>query len=569
MTPVLPHPLGAARPWPTCRSARSSRRAPRPIPASDARPRRRAARLRAHARRVGRLSPGRRLAAAEPRPRIDARARRRAASTAQRRAASTSRGGSASACPPATRARSLRRRSSSADVVYLQDMRSNVYALDLETGQGHGGASFRRTQSRARTALAVRRRPRLRRDRLDRLRARRRDRPPALAPLPRHPDGALRRHRAAGRRRARLPRAPSAYPPDGRGVLYALDARTGASAGASTTIEGRMARPGARRAAAAPGTRRASPGGDRLLGHRESVSRTAARRAHPNGGAYAGAGAVHRLAARARRARAAGSRWYDQVTPHDVRDYDFQLPPILGVDRRHADVIFGAGKGGVVIAWDRRRTGGSGRPRSGRHRNDRGPLPSRRVPVCPGLLGGVETPMAYADGRLFVPVVNLCMRGSAVRLRGPRDGRRRRARNGRARGARRARRAGASGLASCRSRTSAARPSPTASSSPRRSTARSTRSTPDRVRCCGSGTLRGGHQRLPRAGPEHVAGRRRRASTARSSGRAHGSDHWLSLLRPSPEAGGVEARSSGEDADQLGSFTVPSACGVSSASEVG
>jgi outer membrane protein assembly factor BamB len=25
--------------------------------------------------------------------------------------------------------------------------------------------------------------------------------------------------------------------------------------------------------------------------------------------------------------------------------------------------------------------------------------------VCPGLLGGVETPMAFADDRLFVPVV--------------------------------------------------------------------------------------------------------------------------------------------------------------------
>jgi outer membrane protein assembly factor BamB len=34
--------------------------------------------------------------------------------------------------------------------------------------------------------------------------------------------------------------------------------------------------------------------------------------------------------------------------------------------------------------------------------------------VCPGLLGGVETPMAYADGRLFVPVVDLCGWGSAV-----------------------------------------------------------------------------------------------------------------------------------------------------------
>jgi outer membrane protein assembly factor BamB len=34
--------------------------------------------------------------------------------------------------------------------------------------------------------------------------------------------------------------------------------------------------------------------------------------------------------------------------------------------------------------------------------------------VCPGFLGGVETPMAYARGRLFVPVVELCARESAI-----------------------------------------------------------------------------------------------------------------------------------------------------------
>ena len=34
--------------------------------------------------------------------------------------------------------------------------------------------------------------------------------------------------------------------------------------------------------------------------------------------------------------------------------------------------------------------------------------------VCPGLFGGVLTPMAYADGRVFVPVVDLCGWGSAT-----------------------------------------------------------------------------------------------------------------------------------------------------------
>jgi alcohol dehydrogenase (cytochrome c) len=36
------------------------------------------------------------------------------------------------------------------------------------------------------------------------------------------------------------------------------------------------------------------------------------------------------------------------------------------------------------------------------------------VSVCPGLLGGVETPAAVAGGRVFVPVVDLCYRENAT-----------------------------------------------------------------------------------------------------------------------------------------------------------
>jgi alcohol dehydrogenase (cytochrome c) len=101
--------------------------------------------------------------------------------------------------------------------------------------------------------------------------------------------------------------------------------------------------------------------------------------------------------------------WHDQVTSHDVRDYDFQNTPILVGDR-----VFGAGKAGLVIAWNKQTKQRLWTARLGLHRNDVGPLPRRRVTVCPGLLGGVETPMAYADGRLFVPVVDLCGWGSAI-----------------------------------------------------------------------------------------------------------------------------------------------------------
>src|SRR5205823_13676972 len=98
---------------------------------------------------------------------------------------------------------------------------------------------------------------------------------------------------------------------------------------------------------------------------------------------------------------------------HDVRDYDLGVSPIVARQKAR-DVVFGAGKGGLVYAWDRGTGQRLWQTPVGLHRHDRGPLPSRRVSVCPGLLGGVETPMAYAGGRLFVPVVDLCMRGSAT-----------------------------------------------------------------------------------------------------------------------------------------------------------
>ena len=105
--------------------------------------------------------------------------------------------------------------------------------------------------------------------------------------------------------------------------------------------------------------------------------------------------------------------WHDQVTPHDVRDYDFQDSPILAtIDARR--IVFGAGKGGRVVAWDRRARTRLWSRAVGTHLRDLGPLPAQPSQVCPGLLGGVLTPMALAGGRLFVPVVELCSREGAA-----------------------------------------------------------------------------------------------------------------------------------------------------------
>jgi alcohol dehydrogenase (cytochrome c) len=105
--------------------------------------------------------------------------------------------------------------------------------------------------------------------------------------------------------------------------------------------------------------------------------------------------------------------WYHQVTPHDVRDYDFQDPPIVTmqkIDGVSTEVVIGAGKSGKVMAF----RASDGKPlwllNIGEHNNNEyGPLPAKPVLVCPGSLGGVLTPMAYSAGVVYVPWVDLCL----------------------------------------------------------------------------------------------------------------------------------------------------------------
>jgi len=199
-------------------------------------------------------------------------------------------------------------------------------------------------------------------------------------------------------------------PPKGRGVLYALDAKTGSIRWRLTTIKGAWHVP--QEAGGGGAWYTPSVAGRDVFWGTANPYPSGGSRAHPNGGAYVGA-AIYTDSLLVVDSRTGRLVWYDQVTPHDVRDHDFQLPPIIGsVDGR--PVVFGAGKAGLVIAWNRSTHRRLWQTAVGVHRHDRGSLPRHPVSVCPGLLGGVETPMASAGGRLYVPVVDLCMRGSAI-----------------------------------------------------------------------------------------------------------------------------------------------------------
>jgi outer membrane protein assembly factor BamB/plastocyanin len=113
--------------------------------------------------------------------------------------------------------------------------------------------------------------------------------------------------------------------------------------------------------------------------------------------------------------------WFRQVIPHDLRDYDLQVDaitamvPIRGVQ---TEVELVAGKMGKVYAY--RADNGQHlwtRP-VGKHQNDTGLLPRKPIDIFPGIFGGVETPMALAGNRLFVPWLNFPTRASATGIAG-------------------------------------------------------------------------------------------------------------------------------------------------------
>jgi outer membrane protein assembly factor BamB len=196
------------------------------------------------------------------------------------------------------------------------------------------------------------------------------------------------------------------FAPGGRGALYAIDQRTGKIRWRFDTVRDPWQFPSAGGGGAWYPPSIAADG--RLYFGISNPGPWGGSAQRPNGGMYPGP-VPYTDALLTLTASTGKLLWYDQVTKHDVRDYDLEASPILA-----GRVVFGAGKGGRVVAWDRVSGKRLWARAVGTHFHDLGPLPKQKTTVCPGLWGGVLTPMAYAHGRLFVPVVERCMRESSV-----------------------------------------------------------------------------------------------------------------------------------------------------------
>jgi outer membrane protein assembly factor BamB/plastocyanin len=107
----------------------------------------------------------------------------------------------------------------------------------------------------------------------------------------------------------------------------------------------------------------------------------------------------------------AGVRWYVQAQPHDILDHDFQQTPVLttaSINGADTLIAIGAGKTGTVIAADASTGAMLWKTAVGKHQND----DLKEIPsgvdtvVFPGIYGGVETPLATDGGLVFAAYVD-------------------------------------------------------------------------------------------------------------------------------------------------------------------
>jgi outer membrane protein assembly factor BamB len=198
----------------------------------------------------------------------------------------------------------------------------------------------------------------------------------------------------------------------GGGIAYALDTKTGRTIWSFDTVT--------------------DPVGDKIIGggawNPPAIG--------PDGTVYLGTGNMYQPATVALRTpgrrlyadstvaldgRTGRLKWYFQAVPDDFHDWDLQLSPIY-TKSDGRDILLEAGKMGYVYALDPATGKLVWKTKVGVHNghDDDGELAMRhvlRVPskytVEPGIVGGVETNMAVADGVVYVPVANLASQWSA------------------------------------------------------------------------------------------------------------------------------------------------------------
>jgi outer membrane protein assembly factor BamB len=104
--------------------------------------------------------------------------------------------------------------------------------------------------------------------------------------------------------------------------------------------------------------------------------------------------------------------WFYEANPHDIQDHDLQQSPVMVEVANNGNpytVLLGSGKLGKVIAIEATTGNMVWTAKVGQHNqwdDAQWFPPGQTISVQPAVIGGVESPIAYADGTVYVPVFN-------------------------------------------------------------------------------------------------------------------------------------------------------------------
>lgn len=194
----------------------------------------------------------------------------------------------------------------------------------------------------------------------------------------------------------------------GGGLVYALDARTGATEWSFQTVADKTGQQLKATAGGAWDPFLIGPDGSIYVGTGNPYLSQQQAQSTPSPELYTDS--IVKLS------QATGQLdWYYQAFPDDFHDWDLQVSPIL-TEIAGRSIVLASGKGGYVFAFDSS-TGAllwktSVGTHNGHDQDDELALEGKLqlqppYTLLPGEVGGVETNMAVADGVAYVPVVEL------------------------------------------------------------------------------------------------------------------------------------------------------------------
>jgi outer membrane protein assembly factor BamB len=203
-----------------------------------------------------------------------------------------------------------------------------------------------------------------------------------------------------------------AGPGGGRGVIYALDARSGRIVWEFDTVDSAdlWGNPSVNYG----GGSYQPPGVDIVTGAiffgTANSGPTPGTAEYPNGASRPGPN-LYTNSILALDGTSGSLRWATQVYPHDLFNYGLSIPPILtraNINGQEQDILVGAGKTGRIYAFNRSTGAILWECIVGPHQNDQlATLPPGTTQVYPGGEGGFETPMAFADGVVYAELIDM------------------------------------------------------------------------------------------------------------------------------------------------------------------